>query len=162
MCIINESYYIIMRFNDHHWNQFQKCFSTVYDMPMFRKCSFLAILALIMHNLCDKSLIMQPLYTKLPICLSLTIWKTHAKFGIERVCRFREKVEQIHRFWVIYRWYSAPLYLFNREDETKITFQNQTGTNTVQGFPYNIFGGWYSLTPHCGLISRSVIGGGVH
>ena len=34
---------IIMLFSFHHWNQFQKCVSTVYDMPMFRKSSILGI-----------------------------------------------------------------------------------------------------------------------
>ena len=44
-----------------------------------------------MHTLCNKSLIMHLLCTKMLSCLSLTIWKTHAKFGIERVYGFGER-----------------------------------------------------------------------
>ena len=122
MCIINESQSIIITFYQHYWNQFQKCFSTVYDTPMFPKMSiirpFWAILALIMHNLCNKSLIMHPPYTKLVSCLSLTIWKTHSKFSVQKFCSFREKVEQTDRRWVLlYRrcWNCTSLYcsLFN-------------------------------------------------
>ena len=35
---------------NHHRNQFQKWFSTLYDMPMFRKCLFLAILIIYVNQ----------------------------------------------------------------------------------------------------------------
>ena len=47
-----------------------------------------------MHDLCNESLMMHPLYTKILSCLSLIILKTRAKFGIQQVCSLWEKVEQ--------------------------------------------------------------------
>ena len=64
--------------------------------------SLWAILALIMHNLYNKSLTMHPLwYTKILSWLSLIISKTDAKFGIDQVCSFWEKVEQTYKIWVL-------------------------------------------------------------